>query len=142
MIAKWAQTRDGKLAMADGSRWISNERSREVVQQLRGRVDAIIVGSGTARADDPLLTARPKNPADVKRKALRVVVDSKAIAVAGEPARENGPRSARAGRRGGRRTGRCREGARGRGRRRFSSATARRTPNGSNRCSTNSAGAG
>ena len=66
------------MAMADGTRWISNERSREVVQQLRGRVDAIVVGSGTVRADDPLLTARPKNPADVKRIALRVVVDSQA----------------------------------------------------------------
>jgi diaminohydroxyphosphoribosylaminopyrimidine deaminase / 5-amino-6-(5-phosphoribosylamino)uracil reductase len=61
---------------AGESKWISNERSREVVQQLRGRVDAIIVGSGTVRADDPLLTARPTNPADVKRKATRVVVDS------------------------------------------------------------------
>jgi diaminohydroxyphosphoribosylaminopyrimidine deaminase/5-amino-6-(5-phosphoribosylamino)uracil reductase len=78
VIAKWAATRDGKLAIADGSRWISNERSREVVQQLRGRVDAILIGSGTARADDPLLTARPKNPADVKRVATRVVVDSSA----------------------------------------------------------------
>jgi diaminohydroxyphosphoribosylaminopyrimidine deaminase / 5-amino-6-(5-phosphoribosylamino)uracil reductase len=78
VIAKWAQTRDGKLAMADGTRWISNERSREAVQQLRGRVDAIVVGSGTVRADDPLLTARPTNPADVKRVALRVVVDSHA----------------------------------------------------------------
>jgi len=64
--------------MADGSRWISNQRSREVVQQLRGRVDAIVVGSGTVLADDPLLVARPKSPADVKRKAVRVVVDSKA----------------------------------------------------------------
>lgn len=78
VIAKWAQTRDGKLAMGDGTRWISNEMSREVVQQLRGRMDAILVGSGTARIDDPLLTARPKNPADVKRVALRVVVDSRA----------------------------------------------------------------
>lgn len=78
VIAKWAATRDGKMAMADGSRWISNQRSREVVQQLRGRVDAILVGSGAALADDPLLTARPKNPADVKRMALRVVVDSHA----------------------------------------------------------------
>lgn len=78
VIAKWAQTRDGKMTLADGSRWISNERSREVVQQLRGRVDAILIGSGTARADDPLLTARPKNPTDVKRQALRVVVDSQA----------------------------------------------------------------
>jgi diaminohydroxyphosphoribosylaminopyrimidine deaminase/5-amino-6-(5-phosphoribosylamino)uracil reductase len=78
VIAKWAQTRDGKLAMADGTRWISNERSREVVQQLRGRVDAVIVGSGTVQADDPLLIARPMNPADVKRVANRVVVDSQA----------------------------------------------------------------
>jgi diaminohydroxyphosphoribosylaminopyrimidine deaminase / 5-amino-6-(5-phosphoribosylamino)uracil reductase len=78
VIAKWAQTRDGKMAMADGTRWISNERSRELVQQLRGRVDAIIVGSGTALTDDPLLTARPKNPTEVKRTALRVVVDSRA----------------------------------------------------------------
>jgi diaminohydroxyphosphoribosylaminopyrimidine deaminase/5-amino-6-(5-phosphoribosylamino)uracil reductase len=78
LIAKWAATCDGKMAMADGSRWISNQRSREVVQQLRGRVDAILVGSGTALADDPLLTARPQDPADVKRKALRIVVDSNA----------------------------------------------------------------
>lgn len=78
VIAKWAQTRDGMLALGDGTRWVSNGSSREIVQQLRGRVDAIIVGSGTARIDDPLLTARPKNPADVKRVALRVVVDSHA----------------------------------------------------------------
>lgn len=77
VIAKWAMTRDGQLALpAGGDRWISNESSREVVQQLRGRMDAIIVGSGTARTDDPLLTARPANPADVKRVATRVVVNS------------------------------------------------------------------
>ena len=77
VIAKWAQSADGRMSTPAGeSKWISNERSREVVQQLRGRVDAIIVGSGTVRADDPLLTARPTNPADVKRKATRVVVDS------------------------------------------------------------------
>jgi diaminohydroxyphosphoribosylaminopyrimidine deaminase/5-amino-6-(5-phosphoribosylamino)uracil reductase len=78
VIAKWAQTLDGKLAMADGSRWISSERSREVAHQLRGRVDAILIGSGTARVDDPLLTARPKNSADLKRVAARVVVDAQA----------------------------------------------------------------
>jgi diaminohydroxyphosphoribosylaminopyrimidine deaminase/5-amino-6-(5-phosphoribosylamino)uracil reductase len=78
VIAKWAMTRDGMLALADGSRWISNERSRAVVQQLRGRVDAIVVGSGTARLDDPLLTARPADPNDVRRTAVRVVVDSAA----------------------------------------------------------------
>lgn len=78
MIGKWAVTSDGKMAMADGTQWISNERSREVVQQLRGRMDAILVGSGTVRADNPLLTARPQNRSDVKRTATRIVVDSKA----------------------------------------------------------------
>jgi diaminohydroxyphosphoribosylaminopyrimidine deaminase/5-amino-6-(5-phosphoribosylamino)uracil reductase len=77
VIAKWAQSSDGKMSTPAGeSKWISNERSRELVQQLRGRVDTIVVGSGTVRADDSLLTARPVNPADVKRKATRVVVDS------------------------------------------------------------------
>jgi diaminohydroxyphosphoribosylaminopyrimidine deaminase / 5-amino-6-(5-phosphoribosylamino)uracil reductase len=79
VIAKWAMTRDGQLALPEGDgRWISNQASQEVVQKLRGRVDAIVVGSGTAQADDPLLTARPANPADVKRVATRVVVDSQA----------------------------------------------------------------
>lgn len=78
IVAKWAQTSDHKLAMADGTRWISNERSREIVQQLRGRMDAIMVGSGTVRADNPMLTARPLDRKDVKRTATRIVVDSKA----------------------------------------------------------------
>ena len=75
VIAKWAMTLDGKIATASGSsKWISNEQSREVVHRLRGRMDAIVVGIGTAIADDPMLTARPSGP----RSALRVVVDSKA----------------------------------------------------------------
>ena len=79
VIAKWAMTLDGKLATRTGnSQWISSEASRAVVHQLRGRVDAVIVGSGTARADNPLLTARPANLADVKRIATRIVVDSTA----------------------------------------------------------------
>jgi diaminohydroxyphosphoribosylaminopyrimidine deaminase/5-amino-6-(5-phosphoribosylamino)uracil reductase len=79
VIAKWAMTLDGKLATRAGdSQWISSEASRAVVHQLRGRVDAIVVGSGTARIDDPLLTARPADRADLKRLATRVVVDSAA----------------------------------------------------------------
>ena len=75
VIAKWAMTLDGKTATRTGSsRWISSPRSREIVHVLRGRVDAIVVGSETARADDPLLTARPPGP----RSAIRVVVDSRA----------------------------------------------------------------
>jgi diaminohydroxyphosphoribosylaminopyrimidine deaminase/5-amino-6-(5-phosphoribosylamino)uracil reductase len=79
IIAKWAMTLDGKLATHSGdSQWISSEASRAVVHQLRGRVDAVMVGSGTARTDDPLLTARPANVADIKRIATRIVVDSAA----------------------------------------------------------------
>ena len=79
VIAKWAMTLDGKLATRSGdSKWISSEASRAVVHQLRGRVDAVVVGSGTARIDDPLLTARPADLADLKRVATRIVVGSAA----------------------------------------------------------------
>lgn len=73
--AKWAMTLDGKIATRSGSsQWISNEQSRAAVHKLRGRMDAIIVGAGTARADDPTLTARPPGP----RTATRIVLDSQA----------------------------------------------------------------
>ncbi len=73
IIAKWAMTLDGKLATTSGdSRWISCEASRKIVHRLRGRVDAVLVGRGTALADDPQLTARPAGP----RKAVRIVIDS------------------------------------------------------------------
>ncbi len=53
-------TLDGKTAAASGdSRWISGPRSRALVHEVRGRMDAIVVGIGTALADDPELTARP-----------------------------------------------------------------------------------
>ena len=60
VIAKWAMSLDGKIATTTGdSQWISNAESRAVVHQLRGYVDAIVVGANTLRYDDPLLTARP-----------------------------------------------------------------------------------
>lgn len=75
VIGKWAMTLDGKIATRSGdSQWISGPQSREVVHQLRGEVDAILVGIGTALADNPLLTARGATPP--KRVPLRVVVDS------------------------------------------------------------------
>jgi diaminohydroxyphosphoribosylaminopyrimidine deaminase/5-amino-6-(5-phosphoribosylamino)uracil reductase len=75
VIAKWAMTLDGKLATRGGdSRWISSEMSRAVVHQLRGRVDGVLIGRGTAEHDDPLLTARPAGP----RTATRIVLDSQA----------------------------------------------------------------
>lgn len=73
VIAKWAQTLDGRIATATGdSKWISGEASRRIVHRLRARVDAIMVGVGTVIADDPSLTARGVK---VKRIARRVVVD-------------------------------------------------------------------
>jgi diaminohydroxyphosphoribosylaminopyrimidine deaminase/5-amino-6-(5-phosphoribosylamino)uracil reductase len=75
VIAKWAMSLDGKIATNRGdSKWISNEQSRAIVHQLRGRVDAVVVGRGTVEADDPLLTARPPGA----RTAIRVVLDSNA----------------------------------------------------------------
>lgn len=75
VIAKWAMTLDGKIATRSGeSRWISGERSRRVVHDLRGRVDGILVGRGTAERDDPSLIARPPG----LRVATRVVLDRQA----------------------------------------------------------------
>ena len=72
VLAKWAMTLDGKIATRTGeSRWISNALSRQRVHDLRGRMDAIVVGRETARHDDPELTARPPGP----RRAVRVVLD-------------------------------------------------------------------
>jgi diaminohydroxyphosphoribosylaminopyrimidine deaminase/5-amino-6-(5-phosphoribosylamino)uracil reductase len=72
-IGKWAATVDGAIATAArDSRWISNERSRKLVHRLRARVDAILVGIGTVKADDPQLTARG---VQLRRRARRVVVD-------------------------------------------------------------------
>lgn len=56
---KVALSLDGKIATAAGqSRWISNALSRQYVHQLRQEVDAVLVGAGTLRQDDPLLTNR------------------------------------------------------------------------------------
>lgn len=73
VIAKWAAGSTGGLESPPGRRWLSSEESRALVHTLRGRVDAIVVGSGTALTDDPLLTARPPGP----RTPLRVVVDGR-----------------------------------------------------------------
>ena len=58
--AKWAMSLDGKIATRTGaSKWITGELARARVHELRGRMDAIVVGKGTLLADNPLLTARP-----------------------------------------------------------------------------------
>ncbi|HEX4802537.1 MAG TPA: bifunctional diaminohydroxyphosphoribosylaminopyrimidine deaminase/5-amino-6-(5-phosphoribosylamino)uracil reductase RibD [Myxococcaceae bacterium] len=72
---KAAITLDGKIATSRGdSRWVSTSQSRADVHRLRDRVDAILVGSNTARLDNPRLTTRvvPKG-----RNAIRVVLDTR-----------------------------------------------------------------
>ncbi len=77
VIAKWAMTLDGRIASKTGSsQWISGEASRAIGHGLRGRVDAIIVGRGTAAADDPLLTTRLSDGNKPPRTATRVVFES------------------------------------------------------------------
>ncbi|MFF0475502.1 bifunctional diaminohydroxyphosphoribosylaminopyrimidine deaminase/5-amino-6-(5-phosphoribosylamino)uracil reductase RibD [Streptomyces sp. NPDC004284] len=76
---KYAATLDGRIAAADGtSRWISSAESRADVHRLRAEADAVVVGSGTARADDPHLAVRGVEGAV---QPLRVVVDTEATAV-------------------------------------------------------------
>jgi len=57
VILKLALTLDGRVAVP-GTRWVSGEESRRRVHELRAQVDAVAVGMGTVRADDPQLSAR------------------------------------------------------------------------------------
>ncbi|WP_078871535.1 bifunctional diaminohydroxyphosphoribosylaminopyrimidine deaminase/5-amino-6-(5-phosphoribosylamino)uracil reductase RibD [Streptomyces caatingaensis] len=73
---KYAATLDGRSAAADGtSRWITSAESRADVHRLRAEADAVVVGSGTLRADDPHLAVRGR--AGVTQ-PLRVVMDTRA----------------------------------------------------------------
>ena len=72
---KIATSLDARIALADGtSRWITNSESRAYAHELRAKSDAILVGIGTALADDPLLTARTIPLPD--RQPMRIVADS------------------------------------------------------------------
>ncbi len=72
VVAKIASTLDGVVAMADGSsKWITGEEARRDAHVLRAQSQAIIVGAGTVRCDDPELTARL---GDVVLEPLRVVL--------------------------------------------------------------------
>ncbi len=77
---KAGMTLDGKLATATGeSRWITGEPSRQEVHQLRGTMDAILIGVGTVLTDDPSLTTRtgPRLDKLARRQPLRIIVDSR-----------------------------------------------------------------
>ena len=72
---KVAQSADGFVADANGnSKWITSEQARRHGHLLRARYDAILIGIGTALADDPALTCRL--PGLEKRSPVRVVLDS------------------------------------------------------------------
>jgi diaminohydroxyphosphoribosylaminopyrimidine deaminase/5-amino-6-(5-phosphoribosylamino)uracil reductase len=78
VLFKSAMTLDGKVATRTGdSKWISGEDSRELAHRWRAAVDAVVVGIGTALADDPQLTARPDGLlAERGAQPRRVVFDS------------------------------------------------------------------
>jgi diaminohydroxyphosphoribosylaminopyrimidine deaminase/5-amino-6-(5-phosphoribosylamino)uracil reductase len=80
VLFKSAMTLDGKVATRTGdSKWISSESSRELAHRWRASVDAVVVGIGTALADDPQLTARIEDPDPTVpplRQPRRVVFDA------------------------------------------------------------------
>lgn len=74
IISKWAMTLDGRIASMSGeSRWISNEKSRLYVHEIRSNVDAVMVGIGTVLQDNPLLNVRLTDYR--KRQPKRIIVD-------------------------------------------------------------------
>ncbi|WFB06509.1 bifunctional diaminohydroxyphosphoribosylaminopyrimidine deaminase/5-amino-6-(5-phosphoribosylamino)uracil reductase RibD [Streptomyces sp. LX-29] len=80
VVWKYAATLDGRIAAADGtSRWITSAASRADVHRLRAEADAVVVGSGTLRTDDPHLAVRGREGVT---QPLRVVVDTNAMILA------------------------------------------------------------
>ncbi len=93
VVLKLAATLDGGIAAPDGSsQWITGEAARADAHRLRARADAVLVGAGTVRADDPTLTVRlPADDPDFRSpdaQPIRVVLGRVPAGAAVAPALE------------------------------------------------------
>ncbi len=88
VVLKLAATVDGRIAAPDGSsEWLTGEAARADVHRLRAESDAILVGAGTVRSDDPRLTVRGAGAApDPDRQPMRVVLGGAAAEARVQPA--------------------------------------------------------
>jgi diaminohydroxyphosphoribosylaminopyrimidine deaminase/5-amino-6-(5-phosphoribosylamino)uracil reductase len=84
---KLAVTLDGRVTVP-GRRWVTGEESRRLVHELRAAVDAVAVGTGTVRADDPQLTARD---VDAGRQPRRLVFGRSPLPARSELELRSGP---------------------------------------------------
>jgi len=74
LVVKIAQTLDGRIATRDGdSRWITSYPARRLTHRLRSQLDAVLVGAGTVRRDDPRLNVRHGRGRD----PVKIILDSR-----------------------------------------------------------------
>ena len=89
VVLKMALTLDGRIAAPDGSsRWITGEAARADAHRLRACSDAVLVGAGTVRSDDPALTVRLDGDTQASRQPLRVVLGTASSTARVQPAVE------------------------------------------------------
>lgn len=80
VVAKLAASADGRTAAPDGSsKWITGDAARADAHRIRAESDAVIVGAGTVRADDPALTVRHVDGPDPERIVLGNVPPDAAV---------------------------------------------------------------